>query len=330
MTNLRADFIRFALSAPFAAFALPVPARAQALQTLRVLSYPSDAIKQVLYPIQAGIFRNLGVEIQLQPMGSGASIFSALVGGSGEFGSGSLFPVFSAREHGIPLRIVAPIALYDTDHCDAWLVVRADADIQQARDLNGKVMSGDTPADISIYAARVWMDRNGADGKSLRAIGLTASEVLPALVQGRIDTAVMRPPFLTVAMQSGHVRVIAKPLDVIAPRFLLSCWVATDDYIAKNPALVKAFVAGLTAGARYVDGHQNETVDMVAQFTKQDSAEIRAGVRTIIAKDITVADVQNPLDFAYKFGLIDRQYDARTMLSQYVPMSKVKAGRGRV
>jgi NitT/TauT family transport system substrate-binding protein len=314
MTYLRSDFVRLALSAPFAV-------QAQALPTLRVLSFASDAIKQVLYPIQAGIFNRLGVEIQLEPMGSGAAIIAALLGGSGEFGSGSLFPIFSAFGHGIPLRIVAPIALYDTNHCDAWLVVRADADIHQARDLNGKVIGGDTPAEISVVATRVWMDRNNADGKSLRALGLNVSEILNALVAGRIDAAVLRPPFLTLALQSGRVRVLGKPLDVVAPRFLLSCWVASVDYIAKNPMTVKAFVAGVIAGARYVDRHQSETVDMVAQFTKQDPAQIRAGVRTVIAESITVADVQKPLDFAYKYGIIDKQYDARPMLSEYVPLS---------
>lgn len=329
MTHPRRDFIRFATAAPLAASVLPSAARADTLQTLRVLSYPSDAIKQILYPSQAGIFRDLGVSVELQPMSSGAAILAALVGGTGDFGSSSLFPAFSARGNGIPLRIVAPIALYDTDHCDAWLMVRAGADIHEARDLNGKVMAGDTPADISIYATRVWMDHNGADGKSLRAIGLPASSVLAAMVQGRIDTAVMRPPFLTIATQSGQLRALAKPLDMIAPRFLLSCWLATDDYISKNGALVKAFVSGLTAGARYVDSHQNDTVDMVAQFTKQDPAQIRAGVRTIIADSITVADVQKPLDFAFRFGLVDKHYDARTMLSQYVPMRAASGQRER-
>jgi NitT/TauT family transport system substrate-binding protein len=287
-----------------------------------VLSFASDAIKQVLYPIQAGIFSKLGVVVELEPMGSGAAIISALVGGSGDFGSGSLFPLFSAYGHGIPLRIVAPIALYDTDHCDSWLVVRSDSDIHVARDLNGKVMGGDTPSEISVVATRIWMDRHNGDGKSLRALGLNVSELLNALLLGRIDTAVLRPPFLTVAMQSGRVRVLGKPLDVVAPRFLLSAWVASAAYIAKNPSNVKAYVDGLVAGARYVDGHQAETVDMVAQFTKQDPAQIRAGVRTIIAESITVADVQAPLDFAYKYGVIDKAYDARAMLSEYVPIAK--------
>ncbi len=287
-----------------------------------MLSFASDAIKQVLYPMQAGIFSRLGVQIELDPMGSGAAIIAGVVGGSGEFGSGSLFPVFSAVGHGIPLRVVAPIALYDTNHCDAWLVVRSDADIHRARDLNGKVMGGDTPSEISVVATRVWMDRNEADGKSLRALALNASEILAALLEGRIDTAVLRPPFLTRAMQSGRIRVLAKPLDVVAPRFLLSCWVASLDYIAKNPATVKAFVTGLSAGAQYANRHQSETVDMVAQFTKQDPAQIRAGVRTVIAETITVADVQTPLDFAYKYGVIDKQYDARAFLSEYVPLQK--------
>jgi ABC-type nitrate/sulfonate/bicarbonate transport system substrate-binding protein len=135
-------------------------------------------------------------------------------------------------------------------------------------------------------------------------------------------------------MQSGRVRVLGKPLDAVAPRFLLSCWVASIDYIAKNPATVRAFVAGLTAGAQYVNRHQNETVDMVAQFTKQDPAQIRAGVRTVIAENITVADVQTPLDFAYKYGIIDKQYDARAFLSEFVrirnPGQSVSGPAGRM
>jgi len=62
--------------------------------------------------------------------------------------------------------------------------VRSDSDLHQASDLNSKVMGGDTPSEISVVATRIWMDRHGGDGKSLRALGLPVSELLPALVQG--------------------------------------------------------------------------------------------------------------------------------------------------
>ena len=116
--------------------------------------------------------------------------------------------------------------------------------------------------------------------------------------------------------------MLGKPLDVIAPRFLLSCWVATTEYIDKNSEAVKAFVAGIVDGGRYTNAHQAETVDMVAQFTKQDPAQLREGVRTIVSTGISMADVQKPLDFAYKYGVIDKQYEAKALLSPYVPMTK--------
>jgi ABC-type nitrate/sulfonate/bicarbonate transport system substrate-binding protein len=255
-------------------------------------------------------------------MGSGSAIIAAVVGGSAEFGGASLFSVFNAYGHGIPIRIVAPAALYDTDNCDAWLVVSKDAPIHSARDLSGKIMGTDSPTDLYTVATRVWVDQNGGDGKSIRSIALGGNEQLIALQQGRIDFAVFKPPYLTVAVSSGRFRVLGKPLDVIAPRFLLSCCIGTADYLTRKAQTAKAFVDGLTESAHYVNHHPADTVDMVAEFTKQDPSQVRAGIREVIGERVSIANVQKPLDFAFKYGVIDRQYDARALLASVLPMSK--------
>jgi NitT/TauT family transport system substrate-binding protein len=322
MRHSRHAFLKLTAAASLGGVAATsATASAQTLQTVRVLSFPSDAVKQVLYPMRADIFRKRGIQVNLSSMGSGAAIIAAVVGGSADIGSASLFAAFTAYGHNIPIRMVAPIAIYDTDHCDSWLVIRKDAPIHTAADLNGKVIAADSPSDIYVYATRLWTDRNGGDGKSIKATALSASEQLAALEQGRVDMCMLRPPFLTLATHSAKFRVLGKPLDVIAPRFLLSCWVATTEYIDKNPEAVKAFVAGIVDGGRYTNAHQAETVDMVAQFTKQDPAQLREGVRTIVSTGISMADVQKPLDFAYKYGVIDKQYEAKALLSPYVPMT---------
>lgn len=318
----RSDFLSTSAGAIVAAAASATPADAQALQSIRTLTFPSDAIKQILYPAQAGIFRKSGVQLEMSTMGSGAAIVAALVGGSADIGSASLFPAFTAFGHGIPIRIIAPIAIYDSARCDTWMLVLKESKLHGPRDLNGTVTAADSPSDINVYATRVWMDANGGDGKSLKAVGIPAAEQLNALYSGRIDTVMLKPPFLTVALQSGKVRALGKPLDVIAPKFLLSCWVATTDFMEKHPDLVKAFVEGAMAGSKYANAHEDATVDMVAQFTKQDPAQIRAGVRTILAESVALADVQKPLDFAFKYGVIDKRYDAQSMLAPSVPMSK--------
>jgi NitT/TauT family transport system substrate-binding protein len=322
MTLDRSDFIKMAgLASLGSVVSASGAAGAQDLKTARAISIPTDAAKQILYAQKANLFRKHGVQIDLSAMGSGAAIFAAIVGGSCDFGSGSLFPVFQAFGRGIPLRIIAPISIYDTDRCDAWLLVSKDSAIHSPRDLNGKIMGADASTDIYVTSTRQWLDNHGADGKSLKAVELKATEQLAALNAGRIDTVALKPPYLTVATQSGKVRVLGKPLDVIAPRFLLSCWVASTDFIAKNPETVKGFVAALTESSVYCNKHQPETIDIVAQFSSQDPALLRAGVRSTLAETISLADVQKPLDFAFAHGIIDKQYDARAVLAPVVPMT---------
>jgi ABC-type nitrate/sulfonate/bicarbonate transport system substrate-binding protein len=113
---------------------------------------------------------------------------------------------------------------------------------------------------------------------------------------------------------------LGKPFDSIGQRFLLSCWVATTDFIAKNSALVNDFAATLNEAGRYVNAHQAETVDLVAAFTGQDPALIARGVRSTMAETITLADVQQPLDFAFKNGLIDKTFDVSALLAPSVPL----------
>jgi NitT/TauT family transport system substrate-binding protein len=301
------------------------PARTAAaddVRTVRVLSVPSDGAKSVLYAQKANLFRKRGLQADIAPMGSGAAILAAVLGGSAEFGASNLFAVFAAYAHGIPLRIVAPIAIYTSDHADTFLLVGKDTPIHSARDLNGKVLGTNDANDISSLSTRAWMDAHGGDGKSLRMIELKATEQLASLEAGRIDAAVLKPPYLTVALNSGKFRALGKPLDAIAPRFLLSCWVATTDYIAKNPDVVGSFAAGLAEAARFTNGNQAATVDLVAAFSGQDPALLGAGVRSISAESLALPDVQRPLDFAIRYGLIDKPFGASAVLAGNISTSR--------
>lgn len=60
-------------------------------RVVRVLEVPTDGAKSVLYAQKANLFRKHGIQADIVPMGSGAAIYSAVVGGSADFGSGSLF-----------------------------------------------------------------------------------------------------------------------------------------------------------------------------------------------------------------------------------------------
>jgi NitT/TauT family transport system substrate-binding protein len=303
-----------ALTLGAAASGTRAAAAAAGVADVRVLAVPTDGVKSLLYAQRAGLFRNHGITAGVVAMGSGAAIFSAIIGGSADIGSGSLFPVFAAYARGVPLRIIAPASLYASDHADKLLLVQKDGPLRSARDLNGKTIGVDAVKDVNGTATRAWLDLHGGDGSTLRLVELRPAEQLSALDAGRVDSVVLQPPFLTVALESGRFRVLGRPLDAIAPRFLLSSWVASADYIARNPETVSAFATALAEAARYTNAHQAATTEMVAAFTGLDPAVLGRGVRSTTAESITLADVQRPLDFALKNGIIDRPFDVSGLL----------------
>jgi NitT/TauT family transport system substrate-binding protein len=323
MTLQRGTFLKLAGATAAAPVLGPLrSASAADLPLVHTLSVPTDGTKALLYARKVNLFAKHGLSVDVGSMGSGATIYAAVLGGAAQFGSGNLFSVFSAFARGVPLRIVAPATMYVSENSDTFLIVAKDGPIRSARDLNGKTIGVGSVRDSDDYATRGWMALNGGDGQSLHAVELPPAQQTAALDAGRVDASVVRPPFLTVAMASGKYRQLGKPFDSIGQRFLLSCWVSTADYIAKNPAIVGDFAAVLSEAGRYVNAHEAETVDLVAGFTGQDPALIARGVRSTMADNLTLADVQRPLDFAVKNGLVERAFDVTGLLAPSVQLSR--------
>jgi NitT/TauT family transport system substrate-binding protein len=315
----RSELIRLAACASVGT-TLAVPSRAPAgeLQTLRILAVPTDGIKATLYAQRAGLFAKHGLKAEVLAMGSGAEIFSAIIGGAADIGSGSLFPVFAAYDRGVPVRIIAPASLYTSDHADAFLMVQKDAPIRTARDLNGKIFGTDAIKDVFSMATRAWVDQHDGDGKSLRELELKPTEQVAALDAGRIDAVVLKSPFLQAAQATNKFRTLGRPLDAIGSRFLLSSWVTSVDFITKNPDAVSRYAAAMREAAIYTNAHQSQTVDLVAAFTGQDPAIVARGIRSVTDETLAVADVQRPLDFAVKYGLLSKGFHASALLASIV------------
>lgn len=321
MQNLdRSHFVRLAAAAPLAPLLHADPARAQTPQTLRILTVRTDAVKTLLWAQQQNLFAARGLAIDLVNTGSSSASLSALVGGSAEIAAGSVFSTFTAIARSIPVKFVAPEALYISDHADQVLLVRGDAALRTASDLNGKIIGVDSLQDIYTFATRAWVDNNGGDGASLKPVELPPPEQLAALLSGRIDAGIFKAPFLSVALAGGKARLFAKPLDAIAPRFLISAWLASDDFVSKNPVALKAFQAVIADAARYTNAHQDATVDIVAKFTGQDPAQVRSAVRATSAVAIMSPQIQRPLDFAAKYKMIARPLDVNDILAPGFPL----------
>jgi NitT/TauT family transport system substrate-binding protein len=109
------------------------------------------------------------------------------------------------------------------------LFVKKDSPIHTGRDLNSKTIASGALKDINAVCTLAWIDNNGGESKTVRAVEVSNPTLMAALDEGWIDVAVILPPFQAAALDSGNYRVIGKPYDGIAKNFQIAAWVGSDD-----------------------------------------------------------------------------------------------------
>lgn len=293
----------------------PRVAFGQQLVPLTVGDPPSDPGLTPLVGIRTGIYRRYGIDVTIQTMPSGAAISAAVAGGALHVGGSSLMGLINAHVHGLPFQIVAPASIYVSERSAEAIVVRKDAPIRAAADLDGKTVASPALGDLLASATLAWIDANGGDAKSVHQIELNPAATPAALAAGRIDAAAIQEPRLTEMLRSGDVRVLGKPYDVIAKRFLNAALFSTTDFVNDNRDLISRFSRATLEVNAFANEHPDQTAPWLAEFTKVDLDSIQHSTRALFGTSLTVADVQLVVDAAARFKIIDHAFDASELIS---------------
>lgn len=308
--------VRFTRLLPVAALTL-LAARPAAAQpaVVKVGVPPSQDVVPILYAQKAGLFAKAGLNVELDQLANGAAISAAVAGSSLQIGFSSLQGLISGYVRGVAFQLIAPGGMYATDDPYALTFVRKDAPLQTARDLNGKVLGSPALKDLDWIANASWMEQNGGDFKSTKAVELPNPSLLPALLDGRIDGYTVGQPWATVALDSGKVKVIGKGFDAIAPHFLMTGWFATKDYIDKNRDTLERFLRVLREATAYTNAHKAEVVPLLADWTKLDPALVARTMKGAEGEYLDPATIQPMIDVSVKYGLIEKGFNAQELVS---------------
>jgi NitT/TauT family transport system substrate-binding protein len=309
----RRTFVSLAVGAGVAASTPRV--RAQDLTKFTVATPLSDGAKALLWGVHGGVFHKHGLDVQVMALASGAAALSALAGGAAQVSFGNIISIASGYTRGVPFEIVAPGDIYTTDRPYMLLFVKNDSGIRSGKDLNNRTIAGPALKDLTTMSTLAWIDQNGGDSKSVRAVEFPASGAMGALDTGRVDAATLASPFLDAAVASGKYRVIGKPYDAIAKRFVIASWVANAPDVDKDRQAYTRFSQAFHESSVYTNAHMADTVDLMADFTKVDPQVIAHASRILDAEYLAKSDIQPVIDFAAKYGLIDRSFDSEAIIS---------------
>jgi ABC-type nitrate/sulfonate/bicarbonate transport system substrate-binding protein len=304
-------------------FVLPVNA-ALALDQVRLgKAVPNSfAFGAAEVGIEAKIFEQEGIDLQVLSFAGDARIQQALTAGGIDVAVGS-GPGLGFRAKGVPAIGVA--AMYGPPS-NLALTVAANSPIKTVADLKGKRIGVTTAGSLTDWLTRELSRQQGwgSDGIKVEALG-SAQARLAAMSRGELDGVVIESANGFELEEQGKGRNILLFGD-IAQHFYTHVIFASDAMIAKQPELLKRFLRGWFKTIAFMRANKDFTVK-----SEMKTVDVRESVAARIydtqigsfssdgAWDPVAIDViRNSLK---DLGILDRVPDAKSIYNdQFVPV----------
>jgi len=285
---------------------------AQSQGVIRLGVAPVDTFAEANFALDSGFFKAENLNVELTSITSGNAIVAAVAGGALDAGMASPAAIGTAFAQGIPISIFAPGALFSSKAPTTLLMVQANSPLRTAKDLEGKRVSVDVLSGLGKASVEQWMLKNGAEPSKVSYVEIPFSAAAASLSAGRIDAAFLAEPALSAAQ---GVRRLADTYGAIAPRWFISCWFATRDWLTKNADTARKLERVLLKTGTWANQHPRESAIILEKVTSLRPEVVTRMQRATYGDRLDVDMIQPVLDASYKAKILKSAVVARDMIA---------------
>lgn len=298
-------------TATLAAFAAPIPARANTPFTVGSLSSAMDAA--IYYPLQQGWFKAAGLDVTVQPISAGPVAMAGVVGGSMQTADGNLLSLAVAHSKGIPVVLIAPGASWTSSTPTSAGLVGGPA-VHALKDLIGGTIAVPSLQDLLTVSTKGFLDKNGVDANSVHFVEMPPASMPAALQAERVTAIAVYDPFRSQALSLGG-HMIGSPYVSIAPNFLVTAFFAYKPWVDAHRDATAAFGSVYARGAAYTNIHHDELLPLVASYSHVSLDVLREEVYAPVPSNgLDRALIQPVIDAAAKYHVIPRAFPAKDFI----------------
>lgn len=201
----------------------------------------------------------------------GVAIMPIIVSGEADVVENGASSAIIARSRGAKVTSVAAGYTAGGDFDTTRYYVRKGSGIKSAKDLDGKrvavVSVGATP-DIALS---VWLGKNGVKNGQVQRIAIPYANMTDALLNDQVDAIGLIDVFyrpLEAGDAGSKVELLFRDREGLPTDKLFLSYTFSDDYIAKNPAVIKAFIAALKETLTWVRANPQEARKIISEHYK--------------------------------------------------------------
>jgi NitT/TauT family transport system substrate-binding protein len=285
-------------------------AGAQDDSVLRVIATPIEGSAGVQYAQVLGIFKKYGLTVEVRQLNSGEAAAAAIVGGPADIGIGNLLSLAIAHQKGIPLKLIAPGALYIDKAPTNALVVAQQSSFRTPKDLENSTIGVPAISDVDTIATKAWFDNNGVDSSTIKFVELKTPQMGTVIANHTVAAAFIGSPAVYVALDSGCCRVLGRPYDVVASRFMVNGWYARNDWVAAHLDAAKRFARAITEAQLWANKNRSASGKILLSYAKIDPQLLETMTRETFAGRFEPALVQPLINLALHYKLLTAYFSA--------------------
>ncbi len=298
--------------------AAPEPTEAGPGETyqVRVAALPIAETGAIWAALEAGIFEEHGIELEILPAQGGAQAIPALVAGDIDFAIGQPMGPFRAALGGEEVRIISNYAnsLPSGDDVNS-VVASAASGITSWADLSGKTVAVNSLGAAGDLTIRAAVEEAGGDPDSIEFVAVAFPDVPAQIEAGAIDAAWAPDPFRGMVVAAGGAD-LGGPYQQSIPGLTVLTNITLQKVIDENPGMVEAWNAALAAALEFAAENEDAVRAAIEEGLGLPEGAAGGIVLPEFTADLSNAGLQELVDLALKYKYFETAPDLDAIVTQ--------------
>lgn len=252
--------------------------------------------------IELGTFRNHGVEVDYEFVGTGAEGIASTVAGDYDVAFANYLSAAAAIDRGIELRLVHEATARPADNIT--LETLPDSSIRRPEDLVGKtigVIAIKSHLGLAIERALAEL---GVDGSKVERVEVPSNRMGAALEQGTVDAVFAIEPLRTTLKNELDTRTVLDLIDGLGENVADTGWFATAKWVKANPEAVAGVQCGLRLASEQIQEDPTIAREVAGDYTEVPPELLAEATLPTYPPRTRVEEVQKLVDLAAESDIV--------------------------
>jgi NitT/TauT family transport system substrate-binding protein len=285
------------------------PVRAQTSAPIRIGINLNDSSLGPAYALEQGLFRQAGLNVELQNFSNTNTTAQAIVAGALDVGVVDCIAVANAFIHGFPLAAFAGGCLFAKSSPTLVMVTAKSSAIHGPRDLENQTVGVPALKGLSASMAIEWLRVNGADPSKVKFLELPFPDMNTDLERGSIAAALQGEPFLSNA--KAEQRALGVPFEAMGKPFYINVYAGSRDWLTNNAPAAHRLARVFYDVARWANTHRPESATIESRLTKLPLDVAQTMARNVFATSFDPQLMEPILNVGVRYQLTSRAVHAQ-------------------